>query len=107
MKPIGAASRESGVGIETIRYYEREGIVPPARRSENGRRYYSEKDISRLRFVKKGRNLGFSIVDIKSLQELAFAKGNTCEEAAGIGKRNLQAVRLKIAELQRMEYCAE
>ena len=103
MKLIGAASSESGVGIETIRYYEREGIVPPAKRSENGRRFYSDEDISRLRFVKKSRGLGFSIADIRSLQELATTDRSTCEVAAEIGARNLQAVRQKISELQRME----
>lgn len=107
MKPIGSAARESGVGIETIRYYEREGIVPPADRAENGRRLYSDQDISRLKFVKKSRGLGFSIADIKSLQALAFAQRNSCEEAAEIGARNLQAVRQKIEDLRRMEDALE
>ncbi len=103
MKPIGMASRESGVSIETIRYYEREGVVPAAERAGNGRRLYAEDDIARLRFVKRCRSLGFPINDIKHLQDLAFSAGNNCREAARIGTRNLIAVRRKISELTRME----
>ncbi len=107
MKPIGVASRESGVGIEAIRYYEREGIVPPASRAENGRRHYSDQEISRLRFVRKCRNLGFSMAEIKSLQALSGSSDNPCVEAAEIGARNLRNVRQKIVELQQMECALE
>ncbi len=103
MKTIGYASKESGVGIETIRYYEREGVIPPVDRTENGRRSYSDADVDRLRFIKRCRALGFSISSIRNLQQLAFSKTNSCEDAAKIGRNNLNSVRSKIDELRQME----
>lgn len=103
MKMIGQASKMSGVGIEAIRYYEREGIVPEIRRAPNGRREYANEDISRLKFIKRFRSLGFPVADILSLQKLAFDKHNNCQEAAAIGERNLTVVREKIVELQQIE----
>ena len=102
-KTIGQAAGESGIGIETIRYYEREGIIPPIRRHSNGRRYFNVRDISRLKFIKRFRSLGFSIEDIRNLQQLAFSNGNSCEKAASIGERNLDVVKAKISELQEIE----
>ena len=100
---IGHAAEESGVGIETIRYYEREGITPRIERARNGRRQFSRIDISRLKFIKRFRSLGFSIPDIRVLQELAYSKGSNCQKAASIGERNLDIVQSKISELQEIE----
>lgn len=102
-KTIGQAADDSGVGIETIRYYEREGIIPPIGRHSNGRRQFSGSDISRLIFIKRFRSLGFSTPDIRNLQQLAFSDDNNCEKAASIGARNLEVVRAKISELQEIE----
>src|SRR3546814_14180805 len=73
MHSIGEAARQSGVTVETIRYYERERIVPPPDRSASGRRLYDPAGIMRLRFVRRCRDLGLSIADIRTL--LVF-----CEE---------------------------
>ena len=102
MHTIGAASRRSGVHIETIRYYERQGILPPAERNASGRRVYDEAGIARLRFVRHSRELGFSIADAKALLSLA-ASPTPCAEAQGIAQRNLDMVRRKIRELTAME----
>lgn len=102
-KTIGQASQESGVGIETIRYYERENIVPTFKRGSNGRRIFEDEDIVRLRFIKRFRLLGFSIEDIQNLQKLTFDVGNNCKKAAAIGRRNLAIVQEKISDLQRIE----
>lgn len=107
MHAIGDAARKSGVNIETIRYYEREGVVPPAGRSTSGRRLYGSDDISRLRFVKRCRDLGFSLADIKSLLSLSVGTQSTCDEARTIGEGNLALVRNKIADLCRMETALE
>ncbi|MCR9195943.1 MAG: MerR family transcriptional regulator [Hyphomonas sp.] len=107
MKSIGRASKESGVGIETIRYYEREGIVPPPSRTANGRRQFSDQDISQLKFVRQFRSLGFPIADIQNLQRLAFSANNSCDKAALIGRRNLDVVRKKIADLEQIERALE
>jgi MerR family mercuric resistance operon transcriptional regulator len=103
MASIGTAAKQSGVGIETIRYYEREGIIPAARRAANGRRVYDENDIARLKFVRRGRDLGFSIADIKSFLNLASDHGSTCDEVKAIGEAHLRRVRTKVAELRRIE----
>ncbi|MCD9150154.1 MerR family transcriptional regulator [Pseudophaeobacter flagellatus] len=71
MIAIGEASRQSGIGIETIRYYEREGIVPKPERAANNRRLYSVHDVGRLRLLKKCRDLGFPLADAKTLIDLS------------------------------------
>lgn len=101
--PIGKASKLSGVGIEAIRYYEREGITPKPDRTAGGRRDYNAEIVSRLRFVKRCRELGFSILDIKMLLNLSYSGDATCEEAWNIGTENLALVRSKISDLKRME----
>ena len=103
MKLIGEVSRLCGVGVETIRYYEREGIVPKPDRLSNGRRAYDSCDIARLRFVKKCRDLGFPMTDVRSLQDLAFSGGSDCQAASEIGRQNLEAVRSKIRQLAKLE----
>lgn len=101
--PIGKASQLSGVGIETIRYYEREGITPKPDRTVAGRRDYDSQSITKLRFVKRCRELGFPIADIKILLNLSHSDSKTCQEAGAIGVSNLEQVRSKIADLKRME----
>jgi len=101
--PISKASQLSGVGIETIRYYEREGITPKPDRTPAGRRVYDVETVARLRFVKRCRDLGFSIADIRTLLKLSHSNDGTCEEVGTIGVNNLQLVRRKIADLKHME----
>lgn len=101
--PIGEAARRSGVTIETIRYYEREGIVPVAERSANGRRRYDAKAVARLRFVKRCRDLGFSISEVKALMSLASDQSANCAKVKRIGEDHLGDVRGKIADLKRLE----
>ena len=103
MHSIGTAAKKSGVTIETIRYYEREGVVPEAARSASGRRIYAREGIARLRFVKRCRDLGFPIADIKSLLALSEGEETSCDDARIIGEENLALVREKIADLGRME----
>lgn len=100
---IGEASRQSGVGIETIRYYEREGIVGRPGRAANGRRLYTPADIGVLRFVRRCRDLGFTLADTKALLDLSRAPGSDCAAARDLAERQLGRVREKIAELARLE----
>lgn len=103
MHTIGVAAKRSGVGIEAIRYYEREGVVPAAARASNGRRVYDDASIARLRFVRRCRDLGFSIEQVKALLSLSLSEANNCGDASRIGKRHLDEVRGKIADLQMLE----
>lgn len=104
MIAIGKASRLSGVGVETIRYYEREGIVPKPERAANNRRLYSKNDVDRLTFLKKCRDLGFPLSDAKTLLDLSEQNESDCETAQRIAETHLESVRNKIAELVTLEF---
>ncbi len=103
MVPIGEAARQSGVHVETIRYYEREGIIPPPGRAASGRRLFAPEDVARLRFIRRCRSLGFSIADIRALMGLGGAEGASCAEIGAIGRAQLEQVRARMAELARLE----
>ncbi len=103
MNSIGVASERSGVGIEAIRYYEREGVVPAADRQANGRRVYDDAAITRLRFVRRCRGLGFSINQVKTLLSLSLSRKENCEDVSRIGHKHLDEVRQKIIDLQMLE----
>jgi MerR family mercuric resistance operon transcriptional regulator len=106
-RAIGVAAKLSGVNIETIRYYEREGIVPKAERTSNGRRTYDDEAISRLRFVKRCRELGFAIADIRTLLSLSDQDAGTCGEVRNLSEANLMSVTSKIDDLNRMKSALE
>lgn len=103
MIAIGEASRLSGVSIETIRYYEREGIISKAGRTASGRRTYSDAEISELRFIKRCRDLGFSIHDAVALRNLADAPSDACETVEQLGRKHLSEVQTKLVELRQLE----
>ena len=103
MHPIGAASAMSGVNIETIRYYEREGIVPRAERTPSGRRLYGDADIARLRFIRRCRDLGFSIPDIRTLLDLSAGSDAPCADVKALGERHLDGIRRRLGELGKLE----
>jgi MerR family mercuric resistance operon transcriptional regulator len=103
MVAIGEASRLSGVSIEAIRYYEREGIISKAGRTASGRRVYSDADISELRFIKRCRDLGFSVSDAVALGSLANDPAGVCETVEQLGRKHLADVQAKLAELRRLE----
>ncbi|NVO54329.1 MerR family transcriptional regulator [Rhodobacteraceae bacterium B1Z28] len=103
MFAIGEASRQSGVGIETIRYYEREGIVPKPERASNNRRMYSPQDIGRLRFLKKCRELGFPLADARTLLKLSEGDSEDCQSVMDLAEHHVLNVRDKIKELERLE----
>ena len=103
MHRIGVASAMSGVNIETIRYYEREGVIPRAPRTRTNRRLYGDEDIARLRFVKRCRDLGFSIPDIRTLLDLSAGNNAPCADVKALGERHLRGVRRKLDELVNLE----
>ncbi|MCV0426062.1 MAG: MerR family transcriptional regulator [Roseibium sp.] len=107
MATIGEASRHSGVGIETIRYYEREGIASKPARAANGRRIYTSQEIGELRFIRRCRELGFPLQDVRRL--LAISNGNSvnCGEVMQFGRNQLSEVRAKIAELKNLQDALE
>jgi len=100
---IGELSNRTGVNIETIRYYEREAILPEATRSANGRRVYDDEDVKRLHFIHRCRSLGFTLKEISSLMSLVDAGNFTCKQVHELTLVHAKEVRDKISDLQRME----
>jgi MerR family mercuric resistance operon transcriptional regulator len=100
---IGRLSAESGVNIETIRYYERVGLISAPPRTAGGHRAYDEGHAERLNFIRRGRELGFSLDDIRALLVLASRTNLACAEAKDITLRQLAEVRGKIASLKKLE----
>ena len=99
---IGALARDSGVNLETIRFYERSGLLPAPKRSAAGYRHYQQMDVRRLRFIRRGRELGFSLEEIRSLLELAAHPESPCESADQMVREHLDAIETRIRDLQNM-----
>lgn len=100
---IGTLSRRTGVNIETIRYYERSGLLPKPARTAGGYRAYSASDVERLQFIRRARSLGFSIEEVRRLLGLADRKPRSCRAVHALASGHLTEIRAKIADLRRME----
>jgi MerR family transcriptional regulator, mercuric resistance operon regulatory protein len=100
---IGALSQRTGCNIETIRYYERVGLLPAPARSPGGYRLYGPDHLKRLTFIRRARALGFSIDEVRKLLDLADHRRRPCAEARGVAAAHLGDVRAKIADLKVME----
>lgn len=100
---IGALSKQSGVNIETIRYYEKIGVMPAPPRSAGGYRLYAPDHLKRLGFVRRGRQLGFSLDELRGLLQLVDGHAYTCAEVHALTLQHLTEVRRKIADLRRLE----
>jgi MerR family transcriptional regulator, mercuric resistance operon regulatory protein len=101
---IGKVARQAGVNIETIRYYEREGLMPRAPRTTSGRRLYVPSDLKTLTFIRKARDLGFSLEHTRALLALR-GPDNSCADVKAIALKHLQIVRTQkshIIEVERM-----
>jgi MerR family transcriptional regulator, mercuric resistance operon regulatory protein len=100
---IGAASERSGCNIETIRYYERIGLVPEPPRNASRYRVYSPGDVQRLVFIRRARELGFTLDEIRDLLRLAAGVADPCAAVRDVAAGHLGDVRAKIADLRKME----
>ncbi len=99
---IGRLSGETGVNIETIRYYERIGLIAKPPRSEGGRRLYDPSASRRLGFIRRARELGFSIDEIRTLIAVSLGKGR-CADVHALTVKHLADVRAKIQDLRKLE----
>lgn len=100
---IGRLSKHTGTNIETIRYYERVGLLPAPARSSGGYRLYGTDHLKRLNFIRRARALGFSIGEVRTLLRLADERKRPCAEVRVVADTHLKDVRAKIADLRRME----
>ncbi|TWS94118.1 helix-turn-helix domain-containing protein [Reyranella sp. CPCC 100927] len=100
--PIGALAKSAGVPVETIRYYEREGLLPKPGRSRAGYRLYHTADAERLQFIRRARDLGFSLEEVRQLLGLADRTA-PCDDVRTLACTHLSDVRAKLADLRRVE----
>lgn len=105
--PIGALSKRTGCNIETIRYYERIGLLPRPARTEGGHRSYGLGHLKRLGFIRRARDLGFSVEDIRALLWLTDERDQPCGQVREVAAAHLLDVRAKIGALRRMEEVLE
>jgi MerR family mercuric resistance operon transcriptional regulator len=100
---IGAVSAEAGVNIETIRYYERIGIMPGPPRTEGRQRVYGNDHLKRLTFIRRCRELGFSLDEIRTLLGLAGGNALTCAEVSEMAHAHIADIRQKVRDLKKLE----
>ena len=100
---IGALAASTGTSSPTIRYYEDIGLLPRAGRRPGGQRSYGAEDVKRLVFIRRCRDFGFSIEQVRSLLALMQDRGRSCFEARDLARAHLAAVRAKLAELKALE----
>jgi MerR family mercuric resistance operon transcriptional regulator len=99
----GKLAKRFGCHPETLRYYEKIGLLPPSTRTAGGHRLYKIDDRRRLRFILRGRELGFSIDELRGLLSLVDSNVYTCGEILDLTIDHLGSVRRKIADLKRLE----
>lgn len=99
---IGEVAKKAQVHIETLRYYERRGLVPRPPRSVSNYRLYPEEAVRRVRFVKRGQELGFSLREIKELLSLRAASGTKCAEVRERAMAKIRDLEAKIESLKAM-----
>lgn len=97
---IGALARQAGVGVETIRYYQRLGLVAQPGKPLGGQRSYSPESVERVRFVKRAQALGFTLTDIATLLKLNDGTGHA--KARQLASKRLREIEAKLADLQAM-----
>lgn len=101
--PIGQLSRMSGVKVETIRYYERIGILPAPPRTSSGRRTYDTAHLRTLAFIRRSRELGFSLGEIRELIRLGGPARASCREVREIATHHLEHIRGRLSDLRKLE----
>lgn len=104
---IGELAQRSGVGIDTVRYYERERLLPRAQRLASGYRVYDDADLKRLRFVRRAKTLGFTLPEIRDLLTLSDHRDQDMSALKGVAAEKLADVRARLAELERMREALE
>ena len=100
---IGSLSKQTGCNIETIRYYEKEGLLPEPPRSEGGHRQYDDTHLKRLTFIRRSRELGFTLQEVRGLLRIVDGEHYTCAEVKAVTLNHLADIRGKLADLKKLE----
>jgi Hg(II)-responsive transcriptional regulator len=96
----GELAKQSGVNVETLRYYERDGILPQPKRTESGYRLYHDSDVQRVHFIKRAQDLGFSLKEIKELLLLKQEPDHSAAEVKKMAEEKIESIEEKINMLQ-------
>jgi DNA-binding transcriptional MerR regulator len=99
---IGELAKTTGVKVVTIRYYEQIGVFPAPARTAGNYRIYGQKHAQRLRFIRRCRDLGFSLDQVRDLFRLSAENAPSCAEVCRIAERHLKAIESKLADLSRL-----
>lgn len=99
----GQLAQKSSVNVETIRFYERRGLLPEPKRSKSGYRQYSESDVARILFIKRAKELGFTLKEISELLSLKIDSDTTCGDVKRLAESKVANIEEKIADLQRIK----
>ena len=99
---IGEVAERAAVNVQTIRYYERRGLLPDPPRSASGYRQYDQRNVARVRFIKRAQALGFSLSDISDLLALRVDPSSSCEEVLHHAEIKLRDIDERIEDLRRM-----
>ena len=100
---IGKVAKGAAIGVETVRFYEREGLIEKPPRRDSGYRVYPADSVDRVRFIKRARELGFSLKEIQDLMALRIAPGATCVQIRKRAEAKIADIEDKISSLQRMK----
>lgn len=100
---IGQVAKRAGVGVETVRFYERQGIIREPRRGSSGYRQFGEEVVAHLRFIKQAKELGFTLKEIKELLSLRLEPGSSCAEVKSKAVAKLADIENRIQTLERMK----
>lgn len=99
----GELAKQAEVNVETLRYYEREGLLPEPERTESGYRLYHQRDVKRVRFIKKAQELGFTLKEIKELLTLTTDPKHLAGEVKTMTQQKIHIIEEKITVLQSMK----
>jgi len=100
---IGKVAKQTNCNIETIRYYERESLLPKPPRTSGGHRLYSDAIIKRLVFIRRSRELGFTMVEIRQLLSVVDGEVISCEKVKHIAENHLLDIKTRISDLEKMQ----
>jgi Hg(II)-responsive transcriptional regulator len=100
---VGTLAKRAGVGAQTVRFYEREGLLAAALRTSSGYRVYGDDAVGRLRFIRRAQDLGFTLKEIRELLALQKTEGANCDDVRNAAAAKLDMIEAKIADLARMK----
>lgn len=104
---IGRLAKQVGIGIETVRFYERQGLIQPPPRTDSNYRIYPEQEVDRLKFIKRAKDLGFTLKEIKELLELQHDPHATKADIKKRTVEKIENIKIKVRDLTRIQHALE